>query len=143
MHVHVWVLEACLQLPEVSSAPVGMCTQALVQRCSMLSQVAVLRSRGRGEAARLAALATAGGPSETTEQQRLLERVSQVILCRWLAARPANKAWAVFCALLHRCFTRQQCSCSGCNKKGKGEPATCCWREKANEAFVPWLVYHH
>lgn len=41
------------------------------------AQVAVLRSRGRGEAARLAALATAGGPSETTEQQRLLERANK------------------------------------------------------------------
>ena len=36
-------------------------------------QLAAMRSRGRAEAARAAALAAAGGPSEPTEQQLLLQ----------------------------------------------------------------------
>lgn len=42
----------------------------------LLLQMAAMRSRGRGEAARGAALAVAGGPSEPTQQQQLMERVS-------------------------------------------------------------------
>lgn len=42
----------------------------------LLVQVAVLRSRSRADAARGAALAAAGGPSEPTEQQQLMQRVS-------------------------------------------------------------------
>lgn len=45
-----------------------------------------MRSRGRGEAARAAALATAGGPFEPTEQQLQLQRVSGV------TAQPAMHA---------------------------------------------------
>lgn len=49
-------------------------------------QLAAMRSRGRGEAARAAALATAGGPFEPTEQQLQLQRVSGV------TAQPAMHA---------------------------------------------------
>jgi isoamylase len=41
------------------------------------AELAAMRSRGRGEAARAAALATAGGPLEPTEQQLLLQRASK------------------------------------------------------------------
>lgn len=39
------------------------------------AELAAMRSRGHSEAARFAALAAAGGPSEPTEQQQLLQRV--------------------------------------------------------------------
>lgn len=56
-------------------------------------QMAALRSRGRGEAARGAALAIAGGPSEPTEQQQLLARVSCSHVCVVLCTR-LKLSWA-------------------------------------------------
>jgi hypothetical protein len=61
-----------------SAVPYTFCTALtfVCCCCCLWLQMAALRSRGRGEAARGAALAVAGGPSEPTQQQQLMERVS-------------------------------------------------------------------
>jgi hypothetical protein len=50
----------------------------------LLLQMAAFRTRGRAEAARVAALAAAGGPTEPTEQQLLAERVSDDTRALWI-----------------------------------------------------------
>jgi hypothetical protein len=67
-----------LQAPKCTAGRPLMPVCCLLALVSVL-QLAAMRSRGRGEAARAAALATAGGPLEPTEQQLLLQRVSKLL----------------------------------------------------------------